>query len=330
MAYQLKEFVEASKFMDFTDKETYMTIGVVNESEQKEILLGITNKLYEKIEAKATNIDFGTIPASKGDITKVDNISMVLESLDDMKKIYNEYKQPTSEIQEILEAVENVQDLKIEFQRGFMTNTSLPIVLYNTTVLSIISATSLLISTTIDFIVDPRSKSIEVSIDRTGLKDSKNLLALRTLESFNNSCRGGKLKTLLQSVTKVNVKNLVGTSAIALIGVSISLIFTIVPLLREVVYYYYYCSTSIADYFDTQATMLSLNAARLEMAGDPKTANEQRKFVDRFRRISDALSINSKDSVNKATGDIKKESKEKFKIDDVTDSLPDSAASSLF
>lgn len=35
MAYQLKEFVEASKFMDFTDKETYMTIGVVNESEQK-------------------------------------------------------------------------------------------------------------------------------------------------------------------------------------------------------------------------------------------------------------------------------------------------------
>ena len=330
MAYQLKEFVEASKFMDFTDKETYMTIGVVNESEQKEILLGITNKLYEKIEAKVTNIDFGTIPASKGDITKVDNISMVLESLDDMKKIYNEYKQPTSEIQEILEAVENVQDLKIEFQRGFMTNTSLPIVLYNTTVLSIISATSLLISTTIDFIVDPRSKSIEVSIDRTGLKDSKNLLALRTLESFNNSCRGGKLKTLLQSVTKVNVKNLVGTSAIALIGVSISLIFTIVPLLREVVYYYYYCSTSIADYFDTQATMLSLNAARLEMAGDPKTANEQRKFVDRFRRISDALSINSKDSVNKATGDIKKESKEKFKIDDVTDSLPDSAASSLF
>ena len=240
MAYQLKEFVEASKFMDFTDKETYMTIGVVNESEQKEILLGITNKLYEKIEAKVTDIDFGTIPSSKGDITKVDNIQMVLECLDDMKKIYNEYKQPTSEIQEILEAVENVQDLKIEFQRGFMTNTSLPIVLYNTTVLSIISATSLLISTTIDFIVDPRSKSIEVSIDRTGLKDSKDLLALRTLEAFNNACRGNKLKTLLQNVTKVNVKNLVGTSAIALIGVSISLIFTIVPLLREVVIVYYF------------------------------------------------------------------------------------------
>ena len=211
-----------------------------------------------------------------------------------------------------------------------MTDTSLPIVLYNTTVLSIISATSLLISTTIDFIVDPRSKSIEVSIDRSGIKDSKSLLALRTLETFNNACRGNKLKTLLQNVTKANVKNLVGTSAIALIGVSIALIFTIVQILREVVYYYYYCRTSIADYFDTQATMLSLNAARLEMAGDPKTANEQRKFVDRFRRISDALSINSKDSTNKATGDIKKESKEKFKIDDVTDSLPDSAASSLF
>ena len=38
--------------MDLTDKETYITVGVVNEAEQREVLLGVTNKLYEKIEAK--------------------------------------------------------------------------------------------------------------------------------------------------------------------------------------------------------------------------------------------------------------------------------------
>ena len=44
--YVLKEFVEASKLMDLTDKETYITVGVVNEAEQREVLLCVYNKLY--------------------------------------------------------------------------------------------------------------------------------------------------------------------------------------------------------------------------------------------------------------------------------------------
>lgn len=329
-SYKLKEFVEASKLMDLTDKETYISVGVVNEAEQREVLLGITNRLYEKIEAKVTDVDFGTIPQSKGDFLKIDNIDMVTEAITDMKEIYQEYKQPLTYINTITEAINNLVELKNEFQRCFLTNTSLGIVLYNTTALSVISSVSLLISSTIDFIVDPRTKSIEVSVDRVGVAKSKELLQLQTLAEFNNLCKGSKLKKVLNDLIKVSAKNLAGTSVLAIIGVSIGLIFTIVPIMRELIYYFYYCRASVAEYFETQIAMLSLNAARLETAGDPKTANEQRKYVDRFRKIADFLAVDAKEATNKAEANVKQDEKEKYKIDDVTESLPDSAASSLF
>ena len=96
------------------------------------------------------------------------------------------------------------------------------------------------------------------------------------------------------------------------------------------IYYFYYCRASVAEYFDTQVSMLSLNAARLETAGDPKTANEQRKYVDRFRKISDFLAVDAKEASNKTDDNVRQDEKEKYKVDDVTESLPDSAASSLF
>ena len=156
--YVLKEFVEASKLMDLTDKETYITVGVVNEAEQREVLLGVTNKLYEKIEAKVTDVDFGTIPQSRGDFLKIDNIDMVTEAISDMKKIYQEYKQPLTYINILTDAINNLVELKNEFQRCYVSNTSLGIVLYNTTAMSVISGVSLLIASTIDFIVDPKTK----------------------------------------------------------------------------------------------------------------------------------------------------------------------------
>lgn len=328
--YVLKEFVEASKLMDLTDKETYITVGVVNEAEQREVLLGVTNKLYEKIEAKVTDVDFGTIPQSRGDFLKIDNINMVTEAISDMKKIYQEYKQPLTYINILTDAINNLVELKNEFQRCYASNTSLGIVLYNTTAMSVISGVSLLIASTIDFIVDPKTKSIEVSVDRVGVSRSKELLQLQTLAEFNNLCKGNKLKKVLNDLIKVSAKNLAGTSVLAVIGVSIGLIFTIVPIMRELIYYFYYCRASVAEYFETQIAMLSLNAARLETAGDPKTANEQRKYVDRFRKIADYLAVDAKEASNKAEANVKQDEKEKYKVDDVTESLPDSAASSLF
>lgn len=217
-------------------------------------------------------------------------------------------------INTITDAINNIVELKNEFQRCFASNTSLGIVLYNSTAMAVISGVSLLIASTIDFIVDPKTKSIEVSVDRVAVSRSKELVQLQTLAEFNNLCKGNKLKKVLNDLIKVSAKNLAGTSVLAVIGVSIGLIFTIVPILRELIYYFYYCRASVAEYFDTQVSMLSLNAARLETAGDPKTANEQRKYVDRFRKISDFLAVDAKEASNKTDDNVRQDEKENIKL----------------
>ena len=86
---------------------------------------------------------------------------MVTEAISDMKKIYQEYKQPLTYINILTDAINNLVELKNEFQRCYASNTSLGIVLYNTTAMSVISGVSLLIASTIDFIVDPKTNLLK-------------------------------------------------------------------------------------------------------------------------------------------------------------------------
>lgn len=330
MSFMLKEFREATKLLDMSDKETYITVGVVNEAEQKEILLGITNRLYAKIEAKVGDIDFGTIPQSKGIFEDIDGVDIVQDALKDIEDLYKEYRQPLTYVNTIKKAIENIISLKGEFNRSFVTNTSFGIIMYEVTAMSIISSVSLLISSTIDFIVDPRSKSIEVSVDKVAVRQSKDFLQFKCLEEFNKLCNGNKLRNALNEMIKANAKNFTGVSVLTIIGISITLIFTLVPIMRELIYYFYYCRASVAEYFETQMTMLTLNATRLESAGDLETAKKQRAAVEKFRRIANFLEVDAKEATHKTEKDVDADNKEKYKIDDVTESLPDSAASSLF
>ena len=90
---------------------------------------------------------------------------------------------------------------------------------------------------------------------------------------------------------------------------------------------------TVSDLFmPMSGEILEMNAARLNMEGntDPKVARKQKELANKFRRFADKLSIQNKNASKEALYDVKDDEKEKYKIDDVTDSLPDSAASSLF
>ena len=119
-----------------------------------------------------------------------------------------------------------------------------------------------------------------------------------------------------------------------MIGAGIYLIFNIIPILREIVYYFYFCRTSLAEYLEVQASMLEINASKIEYDDDMKDAAAyQRDVAVKFRRYADKLDINDKAATAKVAKEIKEEdSKTKFKHDDISDSIPDSAGanSSLF
>jgi len=204
---------------------------------------------------------------------------------------------------------------------------------YNTVVLSIVASVSFLISATIEFFIDPKTKNLNLAIDSAVLKGNSNdKLLLDNLVKFNKLCKDKNFSKFMNGLIQIKAKNLIGTSAVAVIGASIVIAVTIVPILRELVYFFYSCKTSISNYFEIQADLLEMNAARLNMEGntDPKVARKQKELANKFRRFADKLSIQNKNASKEALYDVKDDEKEKYKIDDVTDSLPDSAASSLF
>jgi hypothetical protein len=79
-----------------------------------------------------------------------------------------------------------------------------------------------------------------------------------------------------------------------------------------------------------------INAYNIEnnLSRDEKSkkqiANKQRKVAERFKKISNTFKVNLKTGEKKATDEINKLDKQKYKHDEVLDSIPDSSNSVLF
>lgn len=120
------------------------------------------------------------------------------------------------------------------------------------------------------------------------------------------------------------------------IAVSLGLVLLIIPVIRELIFFFYYSRTRVADYFDSQASLLQMNAYNIEnsLSREPKTrkeiAGKQRKVADVFKKISNAIKIDSRAADQKSQKDIKELDNKKYKQDEVLDNIPDSANSILF
>lgn len=323
---------------DITHDETRKVLLNINEADQNQVLTALTSRLYEHIVARVDDIDFGTIPNSKGDITMVDNFDKLLDCLDVMESLLVQYKQDTKPVKTIKLAIENVKERKELFEKGFRYQVELPMITYCTIVLSIISSTSFLVSTCIEFIKIPSQDEFGVVLDKVSLVKSKSNLLFNNLDRFNKACDKNQIDNCLEVVIKNNMKNLTGVEVGFVVGgvAMASLILNIIPILRELIFFFYYSRTRISDYFDIQADLLQMNAYSVQnndtmkKTDREKIAKKQMKIVELFRKISNKVAIDTKKSEVKATKDVIKSSSERVKTSDLMDSIPDSASSALF
>lgn len=337
--YRSKEFTMAmEQYFDIEDNNTRKILLAVNEEDQNKVLVGLTSKLYESIIDKVDDIDFGEIPMSKGDITKLSNYQTLLECTETMTRLLIEFKQDTKPIDTIRTAIDNIMNSTHIWKRAFSGNIELPMVVYNTTVLAIIEATTYMISMCVEYIKVPSSDTFQITIDKSALAKTKGHMIFDNLVKFNDAYRKGQITNAMEYVIKENVKNFAGTTigaGAALIGIT-ALLFCIVPIIRELIFLFYYNRVRVSEYFDAQADMLQMNAYnvennRLDLDKEQKKriTTKQIKIADKFRKFANKIGIDMKDSENKATKEMTKENK-KYKVDDVVDELPDSAGSALF
>lgn len=324
-----------SEHFDIFDTDTRRALLNLNEADQNAVLSSLSAKLYHIIVDKSTEIDYGDIPKSKGDITLIPNFVNITECLDTIGGLLTEFKESTEPVDEIKKCINNLRNSKQMWMKAYTYNARVAIVLYETMALAIVSSTSLLISTSIEYIKEPSEQTYSVTLDTVGYKKTKNALLFRDLKKFNKAYQNGEIKKTVEAMLKVrdNVKEAADIvnefSATAVIagvvtaGMVVSMISLIIPLLQDLVCLFFCAKQKLSDYFDIQANLLALNAETVKLdytkteAKREQIYKKQMKLVERFKKISNKLAVRLKSAETQGTAMAKKEASTKYKMDDV-------------
>lgn len=334
MIYRSPEFQKMiTEHFDLSDKETFSYLRSIEEADQNKVMIALTSKLYNHLVEKVDDIDFGDIPSSRGDITKLPNYDKVVNCVSIIRGILENSKQDLEPVIVVEDAIRHLNTNKEIFVRAYQLNMELPMVVYNTMVLSIYSGISLLISSCIEFVKSTDNTGFDIALDKVQLKKTKDALIFRDLKALNISFEKDNLPKALDTLIRqgTNIKSApknesvgITLAAVGTIGPIIWIIMNIIPILRELTFFFFNCRAKIANYFDAQAALLQMNAYNLaaKASNSDKDVAEiqkkQLKIADKFKKIANLVSVN----INKASVAAEKETKEfekKLKINDVKD-----------
>ena len=337
--YRSKEFNEAMNYFDLNDTMTRNVLLAVNEADQGVVMTSLSNKLYQHIVDKVDEIDFGTIPSSQGDITKIDNYEELVDCVNIIAEILQAYHQPTDSINVIQSAIQNMIDRTDLFTKAYKLNVEMPMIIYNTMVLAIVSSVSYMISSCIEFIKMPDDQGFEIALNKVGVAKMRDYIVYQDLIKFNRLCDSGQFDKAMDYVIKQNANQFTGgifAFSTAGVAVTIGILLLIIPTIRELIFFFYYSRAKASEYFDQQATLLTMNAYNIEnnLTKTDKNKKEivrkQKAIADKFKNMSNKLKVETKTSEAKASKEIKSLDDQKYKTSDVMKSVPDSAASVLF
>lgn len=324
---------------DITDRETRKVLVTIDEADQNQVMGNLAAKLYDAIVKKVTDIDFGQIPASKGDITKIPNYLDMVSCLTTIRDMMIESKQSTGSADIIFLAIENMKKYQKIWEKGYFLENEMTIVFYNTIALSIVSAISLLTSATIEFIKNPQSDVIDIELAKVANHKTKDNLLFKNLDKFNKACRKGDIEKVFNEVLKAQRQLKEGTivkesiSAILFTGAMVlGLLTTVIPILHQLTNALYCLRQNVAEYLAGEADVIRLNAEKVQYnrAKTPeqkkKIIARQHKIADHFKKWANKLMIKANKADAEAQRQIKEDRSNKSKIGDVIDEMPDSAS----
>ena len=185
------------EYLDLSNLDNLRLVNSLNETSQNQFLVALTSKLYDKIQAKATKIDYSSVEYSRGDIQKIQNYGQIVEALDILKRIVIEYHENPAPVDTVIEAIMNLRDRKQLFGKAFVIGSSLPILVYNNMAMAVVQSTSFLISCCIEYIKDPGSETFQTALDKTAYQKTMQNLLFVSLRDFNTSCKSRQLDDAL-------------------------------------------------------------------------------------------------------------------------------------
>lgn len=193
-----------SETYDLSDYATKKNLLFCNEAKRIDNLEHIVGNLYLHIKSNVAGIDFGTIPKSKGVVTRIDNYANLLDCINSVHELVYNYKERTDIPDALSTALANLQQRERVFTKAFALNIEFPIMIYNMTVLAVVSSVSLLLSSTVEYVKNGHD-SFAVSFDKTGYTKSRDHVLYQYVTQFNRNCDNGTLDKLMNDCIKNNL-----------------------------------------------------------------------------------------------------------------------------
>lgn len=266
-------------------------ILALTEAEQNSINNNMVGQLFRSAMDKS-HIDFGSIPESKGDITKYKGYKPMVESLELLRNIAKIDNTKIMEIDIIEKSISNIIACRDLFERGFKLDKDFVVMQYNVLVCACIEATQITISSYLDYV-----KKID-KIDFVIINKNVNpgSLAISNLAKFNNIVKSGDYSKIMNSIIKSGNNNFTGAAAI--VGGTVIALIATVNIMRELVYIFYSGRSNMSDHIKIQADLLELNKLNIEANAANLPANKkaeivrkQEKIINRLRTTSDKLKV---------------------------------------
>ena len=117
---------------DLEDQTTRMVLFAMNEAEQDRVMLSMTSRLYDSIIDKVDDIDFGEIPSTRGDITKLSNYNKLKECMSLMKDMLKHFKEADKPVDILVEAISNIESRTNLWKRCYNLDIEFGMIIYNT------------------------------------------------------------------------------------------------------------------------------------------------------------------------------------------------------
>lgn len=276
----------------------------LTEEQKQDIAEKTVSKLFKDIKSKAFNLDFSDIEVGKGDVTKINGYANLKNAINFLEKMSTDIK--SQDIRNAITQITICHKSLIENKKGytmaFTTGNKLVIYLFDSACLSLIQATTFLITQVIEVVKD------NMGLYHCEMKDIGKLPkngSISALIKYNEMDKNGKLASVINKTLKL--KEEVGIFATGFIVIASVLL--VLYFIRFVIYQFYYVRISLSNYLAHVSDFVLMNMSTLD-DDQKKIKEKQQKIADRLKKMSEKLAVDQNMSTERSNNDIKENDKE--------------------
>lgn len=272
----------------------------------------LIQQLYNDIVYKS-NIDFGKIPDSKGNLTAYVGYEVIGKSLDSLRQLFSDRKV------EELELAQKLHNILItnrsDFEFGFKFDITLIQLTYNLLVMGLVDMINICIVTYVDYLKDVQNTEFKFRGNR-----KQDLLVIKYVTDFTKSYEKGEWAKLVAQFKK-DSSGLLGTITGGTLTTGPIVILSIISFLfivRGLIYVYYASATKINESLKAPAEFLKTS---IEMSGDNGSlaVEKQKKFLNKMDAVSNFIETKIIKTNKDAKEDLKKSNKDNYDTDSLKD-----------